>query len=118
MEDESTREYLTEWPPNPPAKGSSVADEKNDGSASASRCEQLGDNNHLSNKRPRLEDGGPQVVAEVELLAHSDPSLLAGTVLARWWKMKCRDGSTHDRIPNSSNPNTQLFHIARLLLRT
>lgn len=114
MEEENSREYLTEWPPNPP-KGSSPTDEKDDGSTSAGRCEQQWD--HLLNKRPRLEvkHSRAQVVAEVEPLAHTDPSLLAGTLLARWWKMKCRDETAHDRIPNSSNPNTQLFHIARLL---
>ena len=120
-------EYLTEWPPNSP-KESSLADEKEDESASIGEQRWLEESldQPLSAKRPRLgvqdaRAAGVGLEQKERSLAQSDLSLLAGTLLAQWWKMKCRYGAVQEAVEgvsNSTNPNTQLFHIARLLLCT
>ena len=117
-------EYLTEWPPNPPKEGS-LADKKEDESASIGEQQWVEEflDQRLSAKRPRLgvqdaRAAGVGLEQKERSLAQSGPSLLAGTLLAQWWKMKCRYGAVQEiveGVSNSTNPNTQLFHIARLL---
>lgn len=120
-------EYLSEWPVEPrsgregPSHGDSTSEVLTGGPAA---------------KRPKREIPATQLpkasvscdLGQKELtLACSDPSALAGSLLARWWKLKLRTRadtrqidsrsqmSIDEGVPASSNPNTLLYHIARYI---
>ena len=121
-------EYLTEWPPNPPKEGSTADIKQEDENACVGEQHWVEESldQPISAKRPRLcvhDTGvaGEDLEQKERSLTQSDPSLLAGTLLAQWWKMQCRYGAvqeTLEGVTDSTNPNTQLFHIARLILCT
>lgn len=100
-------EYLTEWPPQPkaePRNPEQLAEEKEKDLSSP------------PSKRPR-QGRGIELQEEEIALAQANLTLLAGPLLARWWKLKLRDSSWKKEkekdIPVSSNPSTLLYHIAR-----
>lgn len=100
MESETAVEFIAEWPPTNKRV-------RYDAGLVVTAHAQEG-------VQADLEEGRMLSSKEV-LLAECDPSLMANTLLAKWWKLM--KGSASDAIAHvakvSSNPNTLLHCIAR-----
>ena len=110
-------EYLTEWPPPPKPESEPPEGDGRDGELK-SEPDSLPAPKRL--KHVHTGTSGSDGEREQQALAGSDPTAMAGPMLARWWKLKCRsEGPRHDEgqqllLPcSSSNPNTLLHYIAR-----
>ena len=109
---DSRKEYLTEWPP-PPLPNDDDADIHE--SEDSNRVRGHSDLPPAKKSKPRRR-GGHRLGLDEASLAESDPSILAGPLLARWWRLRLRhvsESEVQEGIPASCNPNTLLYHIAR-----
>ncbi len=122
-------EYLTEWPVSSKRAHASIPESSRSEDGTSIGGEQLAGG--PSTKRRKHETAGLVETWSCALggeelsLTRSDPSVLAGSLLARWWKLKLRtqarveqSGSSgmsgmDKKVPSSNNPNTLLYHIAR-----
>ncbi|XP_066299717.1 bifunctional arginine demethylase and lysyl-hydroxylase PSR-like [Branchiostoma lanceolatum] len=109
-------EKISEWPPRDTGKGSS-SDESEDEESVRHICEEKEEGRRQKYIRQvSLPGAGPNKkrakLCESDEDFWEDPEPAAQASLARWWR---REGinTVQETLPNSSNPNTRLLHVAR-----
>ncbi|XP_078581463.1 uncharacterized protein LOC144864916 [Branchiostoma floridae x Branchiostoma japonicum] len=118
QQENSDREEISEWPPRDAEKSSSSDESEREDCVGLhiEKGEGRGQKSIRTSLQASLLDSGPHkkraklCESDEDVWEEAEPT--AEAALARWWRREGRN-TVKEPLPDSSNPNTRLLHLAR-----